>query len=140
MGWFGTVAAWPLAVRTEQRIPRIGYLSPVPADWHKDGIAAFEAGLGDLGYVLGETIEIEFRYSDGQEDQMAELARELVDLKVDVIVTEGTGVYAAHNVTNTVPIVAAVTGDLVALTVSPTISAIPAATSPDRPSSSVNCL
>jgi putative ABC transport system substrate-binding protein len=98
-----------------QRIPRIGYLSPAPAESHKEGIAAFEAGLGDLGYVVGETIEIEFRYSDGREDRLAELARQLVDLKVDLIVTEGPAVDAAHRVTQAMPIVGVVTGDLVAL-------------------------
>ena len=81
----------------------------------KADFAAFEAGLGELGYVVGKTIAIEYRASDGSEDRMAEQARELVDLKVDVIMTTGPGVLAAHKVTKTVPIVAAATVDLVAI-------------------------
>ena len=106
-----TAAAWPLAARAEQRIRRIGYLDPFPDDNNRI-IGAFEAGLSELGYVPGKTIEIEHRIADGHEDRMEELARELVDLKVDIIVTGGPGVIAAHRVTNTVPIVAAVFGDI----------------------------
>ena len=112
----GSATAWPLAARAEQRVPRIGFLNPVSAvDADKAQIEAFEAGLRELGYVPGKTIEIEFRFADGREERAAELARELVDLRVDVIVSWGGGVYAAHRVTNTVPIVTAVNGDLVAL-------------------------
>jgi putative tryptophan/tyrosine transport system substrate-binding protein len=109
-------AAWPFAAYAQQRIVRIGYLYPLSADdWDKAGFSAFEAGLDELGYVVGKNIEIEFRFANGHEDRMAELARELVDLKVDVIVSAGPGVYAAHSVTKTVPIVAATGGDLVAM-------------------------
>lgn len=72
------------------------------------------AGLRELGYTPGKTVAIERRSADGQEERMATLAQELVDLKVDVIVTGGPGVYAAYKV-KTVPIVAAVSGDLVGL-------------------------
>ena len=114
---FGSAAAaWPFAAFAQQHIARIGYLYPLPAeDWDKVGFAAFEAGLGELGYVVGKNIEIEFRFANGHEERMVELARELVDLKVDVLVSAGPGVYAAHSVTKTVPIVAATGGDLVAL-------------------------
>ena len=111
-----SAAAWPFAASAQPngRIPVIGYLGPA-AD-KTGGFAAFRTGLSDLGYVLGKNVEIESRFwvVDGQEDEMEELARELVDLKVDVIVTSGDEVYAAHRVTKTVPIVAAVTGDIVA--------------------------
>jgi len=109
-----TVSAWPLAALAQQRIPRIGYLDRArDARW---GFPAFQHGLSDLGYVLGENVEIESRFwQGGQQDEMEGLARELVDLKVDVIVAIGNGVYAAHRVTKTVPIVtAAATGDIVA--------------------------
>ena len=75
-------AGWPRAGRAQQRVPRIGYLSPFSADDSKPLLAAFEAGLGDLGYVAGKTIEIELRFGDGQEDRMAVLAQELVNLDV----------------------------------------------------------
>jgi putative ABC transport system substrate-binding protein len=117
IGALGCAAvAGPFAACAQQRMVRIGYLYPLSADdWDKTGFSAFEAGLGELGYVVGKNIEIEFRFANGHEDRMAELARELVDLKVDVIVSAGPGVYAAHSVTKTVPIVAATGGDLVAM-------------------------
>jgi putative ABC transport system substrate-binding protein len=111
----GGAAAWPLAARAGPRVPRIGYLAPVSAEADKPLLEAFVAGLGDLGYIPGKTIEIEARFADGREDEMARLASALVDLGVDLIVTGGTGVYAAHDVTKIVPIVAAVAGDLVAV-------------------------
>ena len=99
-----TAAAWPFAARAE-RIHRIGFLSQLPAEVTKPYFEAFKAGLIELGYVHGKTIEIESRFADGSEEREVELARELVDLKVDVIVTGGMGVIAAHKATNTLPIV-----------------------------------
>jgi putative ABC transport system substrate-binding protein len=111
----GAAAAWPLAARAQSngRIPVIGFLGPAAL---KTRFAAFRAGLSDLGYVEGKNVKIESRFwvGDGHEHEMEELARELVALKVDVIVTSGDEVYGAHRVTKTVPIVAAVTGDIVA--------------------------
>jgi putative ABC transport system substrate-binding protein len=109
----GSATAWPLAARAGQGVPRIGFLGLAPADAEKPLFEAFEAGLSELGYVPGKTIEIEFRTADGLgEDRIAALARELVDLKVDVIVTGGPGVFVAHGVSNTVPIVAAAFGSI----------------------------
>jgi putative ABC transport system substrate-binding protein len=102
-----TAVAWPLVAWAQRRVPRIGYLGT-----DRMYLEIFEAGLRDVGYVVGNTIEIESRFGVGEE-QMAELARELVDLKIDVIVTNGPGVYGAHRVTKTVPIVAASAADLV---------------------------
>ena len=110
-----TAAAWPLAARAQDRIPRIGWLSPASAEADKALFGAFQAGLRDLGYVPGQTVAIEARFANGHEDRMAELAKELVDLKVDVLVAGGPATYAAHRVTTTIPIVAPVTGDIVAM-------------------------
>ena len=111
----GSATAWPLAARAGQGVPRIRFLNPVSAvDADKAHIEAFMAGLRELGYTPGKTVVIERRSADGQEERMATLAQELVDLKVDVIVTGGPRVYAAYKV-KTVPIVAAVLGDLVGL-------------------------
>jgi putative tryptophan/tyrosine transport system substrate-binding protein len=114
----GVAVAWPLAARAQRasRIPRIGLLlTNSEADEEKRGIpAAFLVGLSRLGYVEGKTVVIEARFADGKPDRMPALAAELVASKVDVIVTPGQGVSAAHSVTTTVPIVAAAAGDLVA--------------------------
>jgi putative ABC transport system substrate-binding protein len=110
----GVVAAvGPFTVRAEQEIRRIGYLGLAPAAEARPSIEAFEAGLREFGHVPGKTYEIEWRIADGQEDRMPRMAKELVDLKVEVILTAGRGTVAAYAATKTIPIVAAVGGDLV---------------------------
>ena len=72
-------------------------------------------GLRDLGYVEGKTLTIEFRWAEGKHERLPELAAELVRLRVDVIVTQGTpGALAAKQATATIPIVMPVVADPVA--------------------------
>ena len=110
----GAAASWPLAARAQQEpaVARIGLLSPfspaTAAAWHK----AFLQGLRDLGWVEGKNIRIEYRYANGGEDRLPDLATELVRLKLDVIVTTvNTDTLAAKNATSTIPIVMASAGD-----------------------------
>ncbi len=102
-------AAWP------QRLARIGYLS-IDIDSAADQIGrdAFLKGLRELGYVEGSNLDIEYRYADKDEERLPVLASELVGLRVDVIVTYATGIFAAARATRTIPIVMAVGPDLVA--------------------------
>jgi len=114
----GGVAAWPLVARAQQpkQIARIGYLSQESAAFdrsHGDS-AAFRDALGDLGYVEGGNLHIEFRYADADLDRLPALAAELVGLNVDIIVTYSVGTVAARRATATIPIVQAVGNDLVA--------------------------
>jgi putative tryptophan/tyrosine transport system substrate-binding protein len=75
---------------------------------------ALREGLRDHGYEEGKNLTLEYRYADGKLDRLAQLARELVEMKVDVIVVGGTSVaVAAKNATSTIPIVVAGAGDLV---------------------------
>jgi putative ABC transport system substrate-binding protein len=77
-------------------------------------IDALRAGLRELGYVEGKNIAIEYRWAEGKYDRLPQLATELVQLKVEVIVTHGTpGTRAAKQATSTIPIVMAVSGDAV---------------------------
>ena len=79
-----------------KKIPRIGYLTGVGSAPSK----AFLQGLGDLGYVEGKNILIEFRTTEGKSERLPELAAELVQLKVDVIVADtASEVTAAKNAT-----------------------------------------
>jgi putative tryptophan/tyrosine transport system substrate-binding protein len=112
----GAAAAWPLTARAQQseRLARIGYLSPYSAS-RTVLDDAFLAGLRDLGYVEGKNVHIDFRFAEGREDQLPKLATELVDLNVDVIVTYGTGDYAAKPATTTIPIVMMTAADVVAM-------------------------
>jgi putative ABC transport system substrate-binding protein len=101
------------AVVTEAQQPtkihRIGYLSsndPATDSARAEGI---RLALRELGYIEGQNIAIEYRYSEGKRDRFPDLAAELVHLKVDIIVVlGGTGVIrAAKNATKTIPIVMA---------------------------------
>jgi putative tryptophan/tyrosine transport system substrate-binding protein len=88
---------------------RIGLLCAVSCDgpWYE----AFRQGLRELGYVEGRNITIESRFAAGKLDQLRDRVAELVRLKVDVIVADGTSAArAAQNATSMVPIVMAVSG------------------------------
>ena len=92
------------------KVPRIGYLD----FGNSDHVKSFRQGLRDLGYVEGRNITIEYRSAEGKLDRLAELAVELVRLKVDMIVTSsGQGAIRAKKATNTIPIVMAASADAV---------------------------
>jgi putative ABC transport system substrate-binding protein len=114
----GAVAA-PGAAGAQQpvRLRSIGYLSPssLSAQSRLGYLQAFREGLRQRGYVEGRNIAIHDRWAELRYERLAELAAELVGLKVDVIVTHGTpGAHAAQSATATIPIVVIVAGDLVA--------------------------
>jgi putative ABC transport system substrate-binding protein len=108
----------PLAAEGQQsgKIPTIGVLG-ITAETSLAGsatISAFRQGLRELGYVEGQNIAIEYRGAGGKPERFAPLARELVDLHVDVIVTASTpAIRAAKHATKTIPIVMATSGDAV---------------------------
>jgi putative ABC transport system substrate-binding protein len=91
----GAVAAWPLAVRAQQqRIRRIGVLDTQSSKLNAPNIDALRRGLRELGYVEGKDLVLEYRSADGQGERFPKLATELVDLRVDVIVTHGTPAFS----------------------------------------------
>jgi putative ABC transport system substrate-binding protein len=93
-----------------KKIPRIGYLlDGSPGDSVSLSVhEAFEQGLRDLGWVVGQQLAIEYRYAEGKEERPLELAAELVRLLVDVIVVRiAPAVQAAMHATRTIPIVMA---------------------------------
>jgi putative ABC transport system substrate-binding protein len=95
----------------QAKAARIGFLmaSSPGADSRVDG---FRQGLRELGYMEGKNIAIEWRYAEGKEDRVPKLAAELVQLNVEIIVTDGTNVTrAAKNATKTIPIVMASDAD-----------------------------
>src|SRR5207237_5956256 len=89
----GGAAIWPLAASAEQarKIARIGYLAPAdPATGaHLAQVQAFTETLQQLGWVKGQNITIEYRYSGGRQDTVASRVEEIVGLGVDVIVAWG---------------------------------------------------
>src|SRR5262245_6024338 len=93
--------------------PVVGVLSPWASSYPPAGQREpFERGLRELGWIPGSTIVIEQRYADGKSDRLPKLAAELVQLKVDLIVANGSlAIRAAREATDTVPIVMAVAYD-----------------------------
>ena len=102
----------PLTARSQQvnRLPTIGFLGPDRQSW-SSWIAAFENGLRRLGWIQGRTITIEYRWSQGSPERVAEIAREFVQQKVDVIVTYGGAVALVKGATTSIPIVFAIAAD-----------------------------
>ena len=86
---------------------RIGYLSSADPATDSPRAAAIRLALRELGYIEGQNIAIEYRYAEGKNDRLPELAAELARLKVDLIVPAGGDplTRAAMNATKTIPIV-----------------------------------
>jgi putative ABC transport system substrate-binding protein len=99
-------------------MPVIGILASASPDnaGALQALAAFRDGLAEFGYVEGQNVGIEYRWAAGHYDRLPALAVDLVDRKVDVIVTEGgdPSVLAAKQATSTIPVVFHTSGDPVA--------------------------
>jgi len=104
----------PLAVDAQPptKVHRVGRLlgAGSPPSGPDPSFEGFRQGLHDLGYVEGQNLVIEDRYAEGNQERLRDLAAELVRLKVDVIVAEGScAIRAAQHATRTIPIVMAAT-------------------------------
>ena len=90
------------------KVPRIGYLGDTPGLL----LAAFRRALHEHGYVEGQNIAVEYRWVEGQPDRLHALATELVQSKVDIIITAGTQAsLAVKHTTSTIPVVMAHVGN-----------------------------
>ena len=98
------------------KVPRIGFLDTSTASGMAGLLEAFRQELNKLGWIEGKNITIEYRFAEGKNDRLPELAADLVRLKVDLIVATGGSVpLAAKKATTTIPIVLIIAGDPVAL-------------------------
>jgi putative ABC transport system substrate-binding protein len=107
--------ATPLVAQAQRagKVHRIGLIGLDASE--APGHMALRQGLRDLGYEEGKNLIIEYRPADGRYDRLPALTAELVRLKVDLIVTNGTpGARAAKQATTTIPVVVAIIGDAVA--------------------------
>jgi putative ABC transport system substrate-binding protein len=110
----GAAATWPLAARAQQvgRLPTIGFLGATTPSADGQRFAAFVQRLRELGWIDGRNVAIEVRWAEGLKERLAEIAAELVRLRVDIIVTHTTpAVLAAKQATSVIPIVFATSGD-----------------------------
>jgi len=96
-------------------VRRIGFLSGTSADAAAARVAAFREAMRELGYIEGRNFAIEFRWAEGRDDRLGALAAGLVASGVELIVTQGGApTAAAREASGKLPIVAAISGDLVA--------------------------
>jgi putative ABC transport system substrate-binding protein len=108
----GGAAAWPFAAHPAGKRPRIGVLTLLSARDERGWIAAFVAGMRKLGYVAGQTVDIDYRYTDGDTERLRPLARELITLVPDVIfATEPSSARAVRALATSLPIVCPTLGD-----------------------------
>jgi putative ABC transport system substrate-binding protein len=107
-----TVAPLAAAAQPPAKIPRIGYLGPVSPSAGAFLLESFRQGLRELGYVEGQNILIDYRWAEGMPDRFPALAAELIQLRVDAIITYNNAAVAAlQQATRTIPIVVANMGD-----------------------------
>ena len=109
----GAAAAWPLVARAQQpaKLPTIGLVGGAIPSTQGAWITAFVQRLRELGWIENRAVTIEVRWAEGRSERFAQIAAELVGLKVDVIVTSGLAVPAAKQVTSVIPIVFALASD-----------------------------
>ena len=101
-------AAWPLAARAQQpAMPVVGFLSGRAPEESADDAAAFRQGLNEMGYIIGRNVALEYRWSEGHDERLSELAAELVRRRVAVIAAVGgnNSAFAAKAATTEIPIV-----------------------------------
>jgi putative ABC transport system substrate-binding protein len=110
----GGILASPLVAEAQAtgKVARIGWLANSPSDPFTE---AFKQGLRELGYVEGQNIALEYRWTEGKIERLPNLATDLVRVKVDVIVASSQGAVAAKQATSTIPIVMPIITDPVRL-------------------------
>ena len=87
----GGAAVAPLVARAQPgKLPIIGFLGAGTRDSARTWVAAFEQRLRELGWTEGRTVAIKYRWAEGRNERMAEIAAEFVRIKADVIAAQGT--------------------------------------------------
>ena len=93
--FLGGAATWPLVARAQQpTMPVIGFLRPGSPELNAHLVEAFRKGMGETGYLEGHNVVVEYRWAQN-DDQLTELAADLVRLQVAVIATPGSTTAAA---------------------------------------------
>jgi putative ABC transport system substrate-binding protein len=104
----GGAAVWPTLARAQQpsAMPVIGFLHGGSPEPNARRLAGFRKGLSDAGFVEGRNVAIEFRWAEGKNDRLADMAADLIEKRVAVIATlsSTTAAVAAKKATSTIPI------------------------------------
>jgi putative ABC transport system substrate-binding protein len=114
----GMSAALPPTARAQQSaIPFVGFLSSRSPGESEDVVAAFRQGLAQSGFVAGQNVAIEYRWAEGRYERLPQLAAELVNMRVAVILAAGgpPSALAAKNATTAIPIVFSAADDPIGL-------------------------
>jgi len=116
IGFGGAVALAPFAAHSQQATPVIGFLHSGTSEQNANRLAGFRKGLAESGFVEGKNLTIEYRWANGQAHRLPELASELVQRQVSVIVAVSSqpATLAAKAATSNIPIVFTWPGDPIA--------------------------
>ena len=119
-----SAGGWSLVARAQRALPVIGYLDSSPIETSGRPLIAFRQGLSEIGYVEGRNVAIEYRSAAGQYERLPTLADELVRQRVALIAATGVSLspLAAKAATTMIPIVFAIGGDPVRLSLVPSLN------------------
>jgi putative tryptophan/tyrosine transport system substrate-binding protein len=112
----GGAVAWPLAAHAQQRgVPLIGFVNLLSPESNNANLATFRKGLGEMGFVEGRNVAIEYRWAQGDFGRLPALVADLIGRGTALILASGYGAaFAAKNTTTVIPVVFVTGGDPVA--------------------------
>jgi putative tryptophan/tyrosine transport system substrate-binding protein len=101
----GAAVTWPLMARAQQPMPVIGFLNVASPEGYTPYVAAFREGLKESGYIEGQNVAIEFHWAEGHYERLPEMAADLAQRQISVIVANTPANLAAKKATDTIPVV-----------------------------------